>query len=154
MATLTDNKNFLTPIGFKFSIDNTLYPNLEYFCNTVSLPSISVPAVDSPYKGVNLGISGDRLEFDDLTITFNITENMENYKETFDWMHNSISSQQNYTSDATLAVLSSHNNVTKELIFKDCFPISLSGADFTSIASDVEYLQATVTFKYTNFEFK
>ena len=154
MAELSTNLNYLQPTSYKLTIDRQNYPNLEYFCNSVTLPSISLAGVDTPYKGVNLGFTGDRLEFDDLTITFNITENMENYKETFDWMHNSITTNESFTSDATLSVLSSHNNVTQEIIFKDCFPTSLSGADFTSIANDVEYLQASVTFKYTYFEFK
>ena len=153
MATLTANKNFLTPIGFKFNIDTQLYPNLEYFCNAVSLPSIGLTAVEVPYKGVNLGFTGDRLSFDDLTITFNITENMENYQETFDWLHDCIKTNEIFTSDAILSVMSSHNNVTKNIKFKDCFPTSLSGADFTSTGGDDEYLQATGTFKYTNFEF-
>ena len=156
MATnpvLTSNKNFLTPIGFKFNIDTTKYPNLEYFCSAVNLPGISLNAVETPYRGVNLSFTGDRLTFEDLTIQFNIIENMENYKETFDWMHNTISTNEIFTSDAILSILSSHNNVTKEIKFNGCFPISLSGADFTSQASDVEYLQASVTFKYTNFEF-
>ena len=150
---LTSNKNFLTPIGFKFNIDTTKYPNLEYFCSEVNLPSITLNAVETPYRGVNLGFTGDRLFFDDLVITFNITENMENYQETFDWMHNAISTNEIFTSDAILSILSSHNNVTKEIKFNDCFPVSLSGADFTSQANDVEYLQASVTFKYTSFEF-
>ena len=150
---VTTNKNFLTPIGFKFNIDNNKYPNLDYFCQSVSLPSVSLTAVETPYKGVNLGFTGDRLTFYDLTITFNITEDMENYKETFDWLHNCITTNELFTSDAILSVLSSHNNVNKEIRFSDCFPTSLSGVDFTSQASDVEYLQATVTFKYTNFEF-
>ena len=152
MAVMT-NKNFLSPIGFKFTIDNTLYPNLDYFCSSVSLPSISLSAVEMPYKGVNLGYTGDRLTFDDLTITFNINEDMENYKETFDWLHNCISTNEIFTSDAVLNILSSHNNVTKSIRFSDCFPTSLSGVDFTSSATEVEYLQASVTFKYTNFEF-
>lgn len=153
MATVTDNKNFLTPIGFKFNIDNTLYPNLEYFCNGVTLPGVNLPTVEQGYRGVNMGFTGDRLSFDELSITFNITENLENYKETFDWMHNCIASNETFTSDAILSILSSHNNVTKELRFKDCFPIALSGAEFTSLATDVEYLQANVTFKFTSFEF-
>ena len=37
--------------------------------------------------------------------------------------------------------------------FKDCFPTSLSGFEFVSTATEIEYIQATVNFKYTTFEF-
>ncbi len=150
---VTSNKNFLSPTGFKFTMDSTKYPNLEYFCNSVSLPGIGIGAVDQPYRGVNLGFTGDRMSFDDLNITFNVTENMENYTETFDWMDKMLRTEETETSDAVLSILSSHNNTTKRIKFKDCFPTALSGFDFVSTATEIEYIQATVTFKYTTFEF-
>ena len=119
MATLTTNKNFLSPVGFQFKIDSSTYPNVEYFCTAVTLPDISVAEAAVPYKAVNFAVTGDRINFSSLAIRFNITENMENYIEMFNWMHRLVSNPED-TSDATLSILSSHNNVTKEIIFKDC----------------------------------
>ena len=87
MATLTTNKNFLSPVGFQFKVDHTKYPNLEYFVVAATLPSMNIAAAEMPYRGVNLSFTGDRMAFDDLSIRANITENMENYIETFDWIH-------------------------------------------------------------------
>ena len=56
--------------------------------------------------------------------------------------------------DGTLLILSSHNNVTKEIVFRDLFPTNLSSVEFSTQQTEVEYLQADVTFKYTYFEFK
>jgi hypothetical protein len=153
MASLTTNKNFLSPVGFRFKLDSNTYPNLEYFCTQVTLPGLTLGSVDVPYRGANLSMTGDRMSFEDLNITFNITENMENYIETFDWMHNIINTGETFKADATLLILSSHNNVTKKIKFNDCFPTALSGAEFNTQASDIEYLQGTVTFNYTTFEF-
>jgi hypothetical protein len=85
-----------------------------------------------------------------------VTENMENYIETFDWMHNIIQSKnaEDFKADATLLVLSSHNNVTKEIKFSGIFPTSISAVEFDSQADSVEYAQMDITFQYTNFEFK
>ena len=47
-----------------------------------------------------------------------------------------------------------HNNVTKEIIFKDCFPTNLSSVEFSTQQTEIEYLQADVTLKYTSFEIK
>jgi len=151
---LTANKNFLSPVGFTLKIDSGM-ANTEYFCTQANIPGISLANVETPYKGVNLGMTGDRLTFEDLTITFNITENMENYIEMWNWMHNIISKKdadENYKFDARLMVLTSHNNVVKEIKFQDIFPISLGSVEFNSQLTDIEYVQATVTFKYTYYE--
>jgi len=155
MATLTTNKNFLSPVGFQFKIDFTKYPNLEYFAVAATLPGISISAVDSPYRGVNLAFTGDRLSFEDLALRVNITENMENYIETFDWLHNlaQTNNAEEFKCDATLLILSSHNNVTKEIKFKDGFPTNLTPVEFDVQVEGVEYAQMDVTFAYTNFEF-
>ena len=100
-------------------------------------------------------MTGDRLQFDDLAIRFNVTENMENYIEIFDWMHNIIQAKdaESYKFDASLLIMSSHNNLLKTIKFQEVFPTSLTSVEFNSQAGDVEYLQADVTFKYTLFEF-
>jgi hypothetical protein len=155
MATLTANKNFLSPVGFTFKIDQTNFANLEYFCTQVTFPGISLAEVQVPYRGVNLAQTGDRMIFDDLAIRFNITENMENYLELFNWMHNIINKKdaEDYKYDASLLIMSSHNNMVKTVKFQEIFPTALSTVEFNSQALDVEYLQADVSFRYTLFEF-
>ena len=56
-------------------------------------------------------------------------------------------------SDATLNVLSSKNNTNIEVRFNDVFPTTLSGLNFNQQADDVNYLSATVSFKYKIYEF-
>ncbi len=156
MATLTTNKNFLSPVGFQFKINSNQYPNLEYFAVAATLPGVNMSATQTPYKGVNLQFTGDRLAFEDLSLRVNVTENLENYIETFDWLH-SIAQSKNSEElkvDATLLILSSHNNVVKEVEFKGVFPTSLSPIDFDAQAESIQYVQMDITFSYTNFEFK
>ena len=57
--------------GFRFKLDSTTYPNLEYFCTQVTLPGLTLGSVDVPYRGANLSMTGDRMTFEDLNITFN-----------------------------------------------------------------------------------
>ena len=56
-------------------------------------------------------------------------------------------------SDATLNILTSKNNANIEVRFSDVFPSSLSGLQYDQQATDVDYLTATVTFKYKIYEF-
>jgi len=80
---------------------------------------------------------------------------MENYVETFDWLHNisQTNNAEDFKADATLLILSSHNNVTKQIKFKGVFPTALGSVEFDSQATDVEYVQMDISFAYTNFEF-
>jgi len=154
---VTSNKNFLSPVGFQLKIDSSKYPNLEYFCTSTSLPGISMSEAATPYKGANIGFVGDRIQFDDLTVRFNVTENMENYIETFDWIHAIVNGEKHIStlqSNATLVILNSHNNKTKEVRYKDIFPTSLTGLEFDVNQGDIEYLTAEVTFKYSYYEIK
>lgn len=153
MSTLTTNKNFLSPVGFQFTIDRQKFANIEYFCTGVNLPSLTLGSIELPYRGVALSEAGNRLEFGDLSLTFNVTENLENYIETYDWMHNFVNAKGDYKEDATLLILNSHNNVSKEVRFFGIFPTSLDALEFDTTAG-VEYLKATVTFEYTSYEFK
>ncbi len=152
---LTTNKNFLSPVGFTFKLDATNFANTEYFCSQVTMPGMNLAEVNVPYRGVNLAMTGDRINFEDLAIRFNVTENMENYIEIFNWMHRIIQGidAEGEKYDATLLIMSSHNNLTKSIKFQDVFPTSLTAVEFNSQSADIEYLQADVTFKFTLFEF-
>ena len=156
MATLTTNKNFLSPVGFQFKVNANEFPNTEYFCTAVTLPGISLSESNVPYRGVNIAMTGDRLNFDELAIRFNITEDMDNYIEMFNWMHNIIKDPkgESYKFDATLSILTSHNNVVKEVEFKGVFPTSMEPIQFDAQAESVEFVQMEIGFGYTYFEFK
>ena len=155
MATLTTNKNFLSPVGFQFKISSTEYPNLEYFAVGATLPGLSITAAEQSYRGVNLAFTGDRLAFDDLTLRINVTEDLDNYIETFNWLHNlaQTNNAEDLKVDATLLILTSHNNVNKEIKFKGVFPTSMAPIEFDAQAESIDYVQMDITFAYTNFEF-
>ena len=56
-------------------------------------------------------------------------------------------------SDATLSILTNKNNPVTEIRFRDVFPIALSGLQYNQQATDVDYLVATVDFRYTIYDF-
>ena len=56
------------------------------------------------------------------------------------------------TSDAVMTILTNKNNPVVECRFADIFPTSLSGLEYSQNQTDVEYLTATVTFKYKLYE--
>ena len=62
-------------------------------------------------------------------------------------------SQQAYFSDATLIVLTSKNNPIREVRFRDVYPTSIGELQYDQQATDVQYLMATVTFRYRGYDF-
>ena len=155
MATLTTNKNFLSPVGFQFKINSDTYPNLEYFATSANLPDVSLNVNEQPFRGTTVKYTGETLTFGDLTLRVNLLEDLENYIETFNWMHNIIQSgnAEGFQEQGTLLILNSHNNVAKEVHFKGLFPTALGGITFDA-QGDFAYASSDITFAYTSFEFK
>jgi len=167
-----ENLNYLSPLGFKFIIKKL--PNVNYFCQTVTVPSIQINQIEIKTPVGTLQYPGDKLVYDPLTITFKVDEDLQNYKEIHNWMiglghpialkqYNTLSSNSetpvmkansaaSVLSDGTLVVLTSHKNASHYIKFIDLFPLSLSEITFDSTQSTVEYLQSTVTFKYLRYE--
>ena len=54
-------------------------------------------------------------------------------------------------SDGTLLIYNSSFNPVAKVQFKDMFPSSLTPVPFTADATDINYIMATATFKYTIF---
>ena len=154
------NRNFLQPVGFK--LDLQLFHGVDFFCQSASIPDISMPIVevDTPYRKVPIAGSGG-VQFGDLTLTFIIDEDLVNYTTIHNWIRKFglaekrlLPGESDEYSLANLFILSSHNNVNHIITFTNMFPVSLSGVPFDATIGDVEYLTANVTFKYETYEIR
>ena len=166
------NKNFLSPVGFKFIMSRT--PNVDYFCQAASIPEVSIGAreISTPVKDYT--VPGDKMTFGDLNLRFLVNEDLDNYFEIYKWLKgltnpmntgdfqkyiNAVDEKGRDTdftktmSDARLLVLDSNFNSITTTVFMDVFPVSLSGVRFSADPTDIDYVTADVTFKYTLLEF-
>jgi len=160
------NKNFLNPTGFRFILNRA--PKVVFFSNQANIPGLTLGVTEQPTYLTDIPVPGDKLQFQDLTLRFLVDEDLENYleiqhwlrglgfpdslKEIYDWQKsnpNAPDGPLNYTCDGTLNVLSSSNTPNFKVKFLDMFPVSLSDLDFDATDSDIDYLTANVTFKYT-----
>jgi DNA polymerase III sliding clamp (beta) subunit (PCNA family) len=149
---LTNNFNFLSPTGFKLSIESPKFDNLEYFITAVALPSMSLAEVNAGFKNQQGFVSGDKVNYESLEVTFSVDEDMKNYNEVFNWIKETAESDTQVNNDIILSILTSHNNPNRQIRFVRAIPVSLAGVEFTTQASDIEYLQSTVSFRYDYFE--
>ena len=163
-----ENRNFLSPVGFKFILTRT--PKVSFFANTANIPSISMGnAIQSTYFK-DIPVPGDKVEFGDFTLRFIVDENLENYIQIHKWIRGlgypeslreifdlqtereegaPQKESMDIYSDGTLQVLTSNYTPQFNIVFKDMFPVELSALDFDATNNDIDYFTAEVTFKYT-----
>ena len=165
------NRNFLTPVGFKFILNRA--PKVTFFSNSANIPGITLGIANQPNYLRDIPQPGDKMDFEDFTLRFLVDENLENYNEISNWIRGlgfpeSLAQiyefqrsnpnldqprkgQLNLYSDATLNVLSSNQNANFKIKFKDMFPYSLTTLQFDATDTDIDYFTAEVSFKYTIF---
>ena len=154
-----DNISFLSPIGFKFQLNN--FPDVNYFCQSATLPGISINTISVPTPLKTIELSGDEVQFEELSIKFIVDENMKNWLSIYDWIvgigfptlegqekYKKLKADSELTTDATLTVLTGNMNPQINFRFNECFPLSLSSVAFDSGGTDIEYVTADVSFRY------
>ena len=178
--------DYSSPTQFRFMIHQL--PKVEFFTTAANIPAITLGelVIPTPYKSIP--ILGDNLTFDNLSISFIVDEELQNYRTIHDWMigigfpkskqqfidfRNSGSNtpqagtggigsdigtvgrstaDKAFYTDATLTILSNKNNPILEVRFADVLPVALSGLDYSQNVTDVEYLTATIDFRYKLYE--
>jgi hypothetical protein len=162
------NLNFLSPTGYKLLLSRA--PTVEFMVQRVSLPTLTLPVTYQPNPFVAIPRPGDHLEFGQLSVTFKVNENLDNYLEIYNWMialgkpeqysqytlkdrpyQDASEQKQTVASDITLTFLTSAMNGNLEFTMRDCFPISLTDLEVDSTVSDVEYITASATFALRDY---
>ena len=164
-----ENISYLSPVGFKFLLNKL--PNVEYFCQGITLPGVSLMSVPLETPFTRIPFPGDRVEFQDFIVRFIIDEDMLNFREIFKWMQGlgfpddfdqfealkttdpaNQGPDSGIKSDATLIVLTGSYTPKIKVSFKDCFPMMLSAVNFDTANEDIMYIQADATFSYRSFD--
>lgn len=149
--------NYFTPLEFRVTISKL--PNVEFFTQQTSIPNISTSPIMVPTRFNKTFRTGDEVEFSNLDLTFIVDEQMENYREIFNWIisssfpesHEQFSSESLH-SDISVLILNSKKNANINITYKNCFPISLSDIQLNTTDSDLVYPQVTATFQYDTFD--
>lgn len=164
-TTSITNRNFLSPLNFKFQMKRA--PHLNFFVQRVVLPSIDLPQIELPNPLLKVPTFGDQLQYGNLIVSYKVDEDLQNYLEIHDWMRalgkssfqefntvrtTPLISGESLKSEIVLTSLTSNKNANYEFVFKDAFPISISELDFNTTDEDVDYLSVTATFKYFQFD--
>ena len=159
------NRNFLSPIGFKFTVSKT--PKVNFFCNSARIPEIVLGTAVQPNYLKDIDVPGDKLQYGDFSLRFLVDEQLENYMAIHNWLTGLGFPQtaQEYKdlttdlkgdrdtdlafSDGSLHILNSNYRNVAVVKFEGMFPTSLSSLEFEATDNDINYFTAEVNFKYT-----
>jgi hypothetical protein len=154
-------QNFLSPTGFRFNVKRL--PNISFFVQSINIPGVSMNPDETPTPFTTMFRLGDRLTYDDLTLTIRSDENLDAFIEIYDWMQSGTKaggftayetikdSDDGLYSDGTLMVLNSKKNSNKMFTFRDMFPTLLTSIAMDTTATDISYATFDVTFKYNTY---
>lgn len=163
------NFNTITEPSFRFLLKRA--PNVVFRVKTVTLPGISIDMASYETELLRIPIPGDHIDFEPVTITFDVDEKLANYLEIWNWMiglgfpktysqyenlnrkTNTLSGEGPH-SDMTLTILTNKKNSAFDVEFHDAWPTSLSSLQFDLTTEAIESVEATVTFMFQKYEIK
>ena len=172
-GTPIENRNFLSPVGFKFGLQRA--PGVAFFCNEANIPDMTLGEAVQPTYLRDIPTPGDKIQFGDLSLRFLVDEDLTNYMEIQNWIrglgfpentdqfeeltkkgvlndgkaYSYKQSGDDIYSDGTLQILTSNLVPKFHVIFSDLWPYSLTTMTFDATDTDIEYFTADVSFKYT-----
>ena len=170
LASASAVTTYLKPNSFKFLIARA--PNVTYTCQSANLPNVQLGAAMQQSPFVDIPHPGDKVTFGEFTIRFLINEDMNNYREIYNWITEigapysgedwasalrnrvSVFKDDDYNkvfSDGQLLILDSNNNAKVRLVFEDLFPISIEALDFDITTAGMEYFVGVASFRYKLF---
>lgn len=161
------NTNLLQPT--KYLLTFSRIPNVQYFCQAVNLPGVSVGQAPINTPSVVVYSPGNQLTYNNFMITFTVDESLQTWKEMYNWFRsfaspngtnerNTLSNVQNvnstkpWYSDATLTLLTNLNNPSIRVNFTNIWPVSLTDLDFDTKMSADDIITSEATFVYDQFE--
>ena len=159
------NRNFLSPLNFKFVMKRA--PHVNFFIQKVTIPGVSLSSVTTPNPLLRIPEPGDHLDFEEMSISFRVDEDLKNYMEIHNWLrsigkqsfeqYGSISRSPSYLGESiksviSLTVLSSAKRPNYEITFEDAFPTRISSIEFDTSMEDISYIEAEASFNYTKYE--
>ena len=164
-ANQIQNRNFLAPVGFKFTLAK--YPKVSFFSNSARIPELSLGTAIQPSYLKDIDVPGEKLTYGDLTIRFLVDENMKNYMAVHNWLKGigfpetpqqfkdqttdseGIRDEKEVFSDGSLHILNSNFQDVAIVKFNDLFPVALTSLEFDATETDINYFTAEVVMRYT-----
>jgi len=167
MTVLNRNPQNTSPLQpTKFLLNFSRIATVQYFCQTVNLPGVTLGEVVRVTPFLDMYSPGTKLAYNTLDVSFVVDSELAGWKNLYNWFTSiadpdgfekrdgSIELQTNkHFSDATLTILSSLNNPLMRIEFTNLFPVSMSDIRFDTTASADTIITVDATFRYQSYKY-
>ena len=123
-------------------------PTCNFMCQSVLTPTVSFGRAKAAFSKHDVFLTGEKLNFGDLTASILVDSNLQQYTEMYKWMHD-LSVLNNPIDAASTCTLIAGD---KTFSFEGVFPVEMTGIPFTSILTDVPPITFQVTFSHIKFD--
>lgn len=161
-----EHLNLIGDNNFHFEIREL--PRVSLFAQNFSVPGINLGRAARATSNVDYHVPGDKIEYEDLVVTFLVDEYMHNFIEIFNWMValgypektnqfkklNEHYTPYTETSDIVMTATTNKFNPHTRIHFVDCFPTDLNPIDFSNAEDTVNPILSTVMFEYSYYYFE
>lgn len=146
-------------LDFATQLDSTIlftkYPELTLFTQKAPLPPIRAIYPDIQGPRLRIPAPAQSIAWETVDVTFLVLKNLSNYEAIHNWIVDSINKpREEIVSDATQIFMLSDKTPVKRARYLNMYPIALSGLNQQVDTGNIQYLQATVTFRYYYYEFE
>jgi len=166
---LPQNTNYLQASKFLLMFDRI--PDVQYFCQSVNIPGVSLPNATYNTPTLDIPIAGSKINYNHLDITFTVNEGAQDWQKMYEWFlalgspdqsqRKSLIAQQTGAyyvpqksySDCVLSIMSALNNPLFSVQFFNAVPVSLGDIQFDTKSNADDIITATATFMYEYFIF-
>jgi hypothetical protein len=140
--------SLLNPTQFKLIFDKI--PTVEFFCQSVTLPELSLAPVVQSTPFLDLNWQGEKVRHQPLFAQILLDKEMRTYEEIYKWIKGMsvLEQAKEGFSDCTLII------GTKSFHFQDVWPMNLAAVNLSIAANDIQTVTFGVTFEYDQFVMK
>lgn len=168
MINLELNKELNLMGANNFHFEAQELPKVSLFTQVFNMPGVNLGRAVVPTSLVDYDVAGDKMVFEDLTISFLVDEYMESYIEIFNWMSalgfpestdqfkRLKKDETPYTeySDILLTITTNKFNPIVKVNFVDCFPTDLAQLQLSTTDPTTTPIVCDVTFDYSYYYFE
>jgi hypothetical protein len=128
----------------------------NFFIQNVSFPTLSITEVMSNYRNEAGFMPGEVLEYDPLTFSFLVAEDLSNYLFLFNWMKSFQTTERptELFKDVTIHILNNNKLENVKVRFVNSFPTMLGSLEFESNTVIPTALVSQLTLRYQYFEYE
>lgn len=143
----------------KFKLIFSKLPDVEFFCKSITLPSVSLDQTQASSPGFTLPLPGNKILYDPVSILYILDEDWNTWGSMMKWIQGFARDdgfvpvgEQETESFATVEILTNNENLNRRITFDGIFPINIESPSYDYATAGDMLLSATFAIQGLKFE--